>query len=492
MNQVRLSALARLLGLILLAALQPAEAALSFGIRTQIWPFLFKEAVDPAARYTTDEAMKLEVALGNLDRYATLGASWNIVDLWQEVDGPDGFRRMDRVVAEHERRGIAVALRLLETPELYDGIAAGGGTSREALERYRGWVKRVARRYGSRARYYMVSNEVDHDIGYNRPSYRPFRRVTAEEYGAVLRAAHAAVKAAGPRLVVADHGPSSWSLALVVMADLVLAGRPGDALGFWRSMDYDTPGDGERTLPRLLAMLANSDSRRRIEFTTRVTADLGPWRDVYQLHHYYGPATLPAVIDWVRARTAANPRPLVAAELGFLVPAKPGKSWDGRTVNVADMARYSEDGHAASLAKMVATLGGLGVEDILYWQLRFHVAHSPAASLYRPTATRDDFRSTRAVAVFRALTSRLTGAESVPAPAVSGAAGLVEYRFRRDGEVSLVWSADGAPRALPAAARAGIARVTGADGGALKADTRGAVVGAEPVFVDWRTTAASP
>ncbi len=174
------------------------------------------------------------------------------------------------------------------------------------------------------------------------------------------------------------------------------------------------------------------------------------------------------------------------------MPAKPGKSWDGRPINVADMTRYSEADHAASLAAMVATLAGRGVEDILYWQLRFHVAHAPASSLYLPTATRDDFRSTRAVAVFRELTARLTGAEPVRAPRTLGQTGFVEYRFRRQGEFSLVWSADGAPRALPAATAARSARLTSATGGVIAAGAPGAAVGAEPVIIDWPGAGASP
>lgn len=470
----------------------PSHAGLSFGTRTQFWSFLFKEAVDPAVPYSADEATKLEVALGNLDRYGALGATWNIVDVWQDVDGPDGLLRMDRVLAEHDRRGIQVALRLLETPEVYDQISAGGAQSAKALAAYSEWVGQVARRYGKRVRYYMISNEVDHDIGYNRPYYRPFRRVTAAEYGALLRTAHASIKAVDPQLVVADHGPSSWSVALAVMAELVLSGHPGHALDFWQAMDYSTPGDGPRTMPRLLAMLASADSRRRIEFTTRVTGDLGKWRDVYQLHHYYGPQTLPAVVDWIVSRTATLPRPIVASELGYLIPAKRGKSWDGRDINVADMSRYSEADQAASLGAMIATLGGKGVSDILYWQLRFHVPHAPAASLYVPTSTRDDLRETRAVRVFRGLVSKLTGAEPVSAAGALQDSGFVEYRFRREGDFSVVWTADGAARALPPSLHAAIARLTDAVGRVLVVGARGTLIGAEPVVVEWRGGEESP
>src|SRR5262245_32340156 len=68
---------------VLLACMSTAEAELSFGIRTQIWPFLFRESGAAVPPYSADEAMKREVALGNLDQYQSLGTTWNIVDAWQ-------------------------------------------------------------------------------------------------------------------------------------------------------------------------------------------------------------------------------------------------------------------------------------------------------------------------------------------------------------------------------------------------------------------------
>lgn len=466
-------------------ALAPAPAQVAFGSRTQIWPFLFREPT----RYSADEAMKHEVALGNLERYRELGATWNIVDVWQELDGPDGYRRLDRVIAEHDRGGIQVALRLLETPEIYDRIAAGGDESSAALGEYRAWVAGIARHVGPQARYYMISNEADHDIGYNRPTYRPFRTIRPSEYRELLQAGYAGVHGVDPALVVADQGTSSYTLALAVMNDMAMTGRPGEALEFWRGMDYDAPGETERTMPRLVAMLASGESRRRIDFAREVTGGLRAWRDVFQFHHYYGPAVLPATLRWIRAQGVTEP--VVAAEVGFQVPAKRGKSWDGRTINVADMSRYSESAHAASLAGTVAALAGNGVRDILYWQIRFHVAHGPAASLYLPTATRDDFRVTRAVVVFRQLTRELTGARPVTTPALLREAGFEEFRFRRDGEFSIAWS-PGAARPLPPAVHDRIARFTDAAGRPLDAAAPGTVVGAEPVFVFWRPGGNDP
>lgn len=479
----------RVAGAILLSWLVAApcavHAAIAFGARTQVWPFLYQPDGPGAHRLTPDERLKRDVTEGNLARYAEVGARWNIVEAWQGLDGPDGFVRLDQVFAAHEGRGIQVALRVLEDPGIYDAIRGGGDGAERALARYGRWVGQLAARYGTRARYYMISNEVDHDVGFNRTVYAKFRPVSVDEYGRLLRTAHAAVKGVDGDLVVADHGVSAYSLALAVMADHALSGRPAEALAFWRAMDYRNPGEGERTMPRLLAMLAAGESRHRIEFAGRSTTELAPFRDVFQLHHYHGPTVLPDVLRWVRARLgAAATQPLVAAEVGCLIPTRPGKSWDGRPMNVADMARYSEADHGDALVKSLAVLAGSGVEDILYWQLRFHVARDPVASLFPPSGERDGFRAGYPARAFGFLARELTGATAMGS--APGTAGATEYRFRRDGELSVVWSAAGEPVTMPAALRARVARVTDATGAAVGPGTWDGRIGTAPLIVYWQ------
>lgn len=475
----------------LLAAAPPAPAGTSFGVRTQIWPFLFVTdgAVGPGA--TTDEQIKAAVTIGNLDRYVTIGAHWNIVDVWQEVDGPDGWVRLDQVMAEHERRGIQAALRLLERPEIYDDVARGGDDAGRALAEYHGWVGQLAARYGSRARCYMISNEADHDIGHNRPVYRRFRPVTVDEYGRLLAIAYRAIKDVDPRLVVADHGVSAYSLALAVMQELALAGRPDEALAFWRTMAYEAPGDGDRNMTRMISRLASADARHRIEFARRTVADLAPYRDVYQLHHYHGPVILPRVLAWVRRRLgAAAAQPIMAGEVGYLVPARAGMSWDGRPMNVADMSRYSEVDHGISLAKNLAILAGSGVGDVLYWQLRFHVDRDTAASLYPPSAQRDDFRPGNPARVFGFLAGELSRASAVDAGPSGG--GLVEYRFHHESEFSVAWAAGDAPITLDPARSRNVARVVDATGAPLAGAGWDGRIGPAPVVVYWTPGAGDP
>lgn len=454
----------------LLAAPPEAGAEIAFGARTQIWPFLFTGK--PLT--TSDEKTKLAVTLGNLDQYHELGVTWNIVDVWQEVDGPDGFQRLDRVVAEHERRGIQVAFRLLERPEIYDQISRGGAERNEALRQYGEWTRDIARRFGPRARYYMISNEADHDIGYNRPVYRAFRRISVNEYHEILRAAFEAIHSIDERLKVTDHGLTSYSLGLAVMADMVLDGHPGDALQFWRSMEYESPGEAERTLPRLLGMLTSSESRRRIDFARRSTSELADVRDAFQLHHYYGPDVVPQILGWIRGRlaTGGHMQPILAAEVGYSIPAKRGKSWDGRAVNIADQSRYSASNHGTSIAKTIVTLAGNDVSDILYWQLRFHDPyHGPAASLFPDSAKRDEFRATHAVAVFKYLVDELSGLTPI-ASATSAASPdtLPEYAFQREGRpvLTVLWAKSQGKLMAPAALRAQATAVSDLAGRAIQ------------------------
>jgi hypothetical protein len=480
---------ALLLALLLLGKTVDAAAGLAFGARTQIWPFLYGEPTPAHGAASADELLKADIASGNLDRYADLGATWNIVDAWQELDGPDGLRRLERVVADHERRGLQVALRLLERPEIYDSLRAGGAARDQALAEYRAWLEQVARRFGSRVRYYMISNEADHDIGWNRPFYRAFRAVEFDEYRVLLASAHATLKAVDSRLVVADHGVSSYSLCVALIADRAWSGRPAEALELWRRMAYRSPDEGARTMGRLVRMLARADTRHRADFARRSVAELGPLRDVFQLHHYFGPELLPELLDWLDAqmRRGHGPQPIVAAEIGYRVAARTGTSWDGSPAEVADMSSYSPGDHVVALARMVAILGGRGIEDLLYWQIRFHHARGVEATLFEPAERRDEFTPRPAAAAFSFLARELAGSRAVAASAALEVGGLVEFRFRGDaGDRSLVWANGAAGVFLPPGARAAVAGVARVDGTLLGQDDWKGRVGAEPLLVYWR------
>jgi hypothetical protein len=177
-------------------------------------------------------------------------------------------------------------------------------------------------------------------------------------------------------------------------------------------------------------------------------------------------------------------QPLLGGEVGYLIRTRPDKSWDGRPMNVANMAHYSEADHGDALVKSLAVLAGSGVEDILYWQLRFHVARDPVASLFPPSGDRDEFRTGYPARAFGFLSRELTGATAIgPGPVL---AGVVEYRFRRDGELSVVWSSTGEPVTMPANVRARVARVTDGTGAPVSPGAWDGRIGATPLFVYWQ------
>lgn len=475
------------LGTLALTMAVNAQSAISFGARTQIWPFMYPSSKGDVANLDVEEKIKLDVASGNLDRYAELGVKWNIVDVWQDIDGPDELRRLDHVLKEHERRGIQVALRLLERPEIYDEVKSGGERAVRALGEYREWVRNIAHRYGKRVRYYMISNEVDHDVGHNRPSYKKFRPVTVEEYGLVLQTAYKTIKDVDAGLTVADHGLSSYSLCLAVMADMARQGDIGEALSFWRSMDYESRGEGERSFPKLVKLLANSSSRQRIEFARLGTSEFVQFRDVYQMHHYFGAEVLPEILRWVRKKIDDNNnhQPILAAEVGYRIPIKKGAAWDGRPMNVADMSQYSEVEHGNSLIKVIATLAGSNVEDMLYWQLRFHNSRGATASLFPAAASREAFKFQYPARAFQAIVGQLTGAESLRVSPEIGIDGLVEYRFRGNGEFSYIWATHGTTT-IPDSWRGRISRMHSAVGSPIEPSASHWEIDTTPVVVYWK------
>lgn len=478
---------------LLAATVMSAEAAIEFGARTQVWPFMFVDGADAQHGTGYSDQIKNDVAIGNLDQYAVLGAKWNIVDVWQDIDGRDGYRRLAKVIAAHEQRGIAVALRLLERPELYDDLRKGDAEAERALREYQDWLKGLASKFGTRIRYYMISNEVDHDIGFNRILYKKFRQVGYDEYAQVLRAGYEAIKSVDRALQVTDHGVSSYSLCLAVMSDMVTSGNIDGALRFWQGMDYGSDEEGERSSFKLLKMLVRGDSRHRIEMARRTVLESQRYTDMFQLHHYFGPKIMPELVRWLRARMedGGQVRPILAAEVGYRMPMKKGKAWDGRPMNVADMNAYSEKDHGNSLAKTIAALAGNGVEDILYWQVRFHNDRSPTACLYPASETRAGFRNTYPAEVFRTLVQHLSGAVPAGPAAAGGKVGYQEYRFHKGQEdISLLWS-DGAEVEIPSAQRDGIESVLGVDGRELDLAAGGWRVGAEPVLVKWRVQAVT-
>ena len=462
-----------------------ASAQMSFGARTQIWYFMWKDGGALQSSSDTAERMKSRVSELNLDKYAELGATWNIVDVWQQIDGPDGFRRLARVIEEHERRGIQVALRLLEDPEIYAQLSKSNDSA-TILSEYEKWVSAVAKRFGKRVRYYLVSNEVDHDVGYNVPIYKKSYVVRYDDYEKVLAAAYRAIKAVDKGLLVLDHGTSSYSLCLAVASAYAETGRVDQAIAFLRGMrNGGTSGWADSA--KAVYALRRPENARRIEFAKATMRRAGRYSDVLQFHHYFGPDVLPQVIQWIRGEMVASggERPIVTTELGYRILSKKGQAWNGRAANIADVGQYSETEHAADIVKNITILGAMGARDVLYWQIRFHNNRSPTMTLYASTEKAESFAPFKAAKAWAFAARQFSDAQEIMRVNHPDNNSLVEYRAAGSKKFSVLWAANGS-MPLPKDWSPRIKRVLDIEGRDITSNIReGWTIGEAPLHVEW-------
>jgi hypothetical protein len=168
-----------------------------------------------------------------------------------------------------------------------------------------------------------------------------------------------------------------------------------------------------------------------------------------------------------------------------------GTAWDGRPINVADMSRYSETDHGNSMAKTIVTLAGNGIEDILYWQLRFHVARDPAASLFAASEARDAFEPTYPSQVFNFLARALSDASDVePTPGLR-AGDLAEYRFLDEAYFSTLWAVGDKMVTVPVTLRSQFARMSNLTGAPIDPAIWDGRIGLVPIVVYWQTQSAA-
>lgn len=415
-------------------------AEISIGLRTMIWPHIWQDGkgLTEQKKISKDKEVKWGVALANLDKYRELGALWNIVIVRQGQDGPDQFTRLTRVLKEHRDRGIGVVMRLIESKEMYDNLEDSAqiyGFNKE----YYDWVVGLTKVAGKDADVYLIGNEVDH---------RPLngkKWVDYPRYKKLLQTALLAIRATDPGASVADHGVSAFSLGIAIAQDIVNQKGLVEGFKFFRRFNYD------RNIPRDLAsfkwQLKKEDIQRRIAITNATITDSTKLVDLLQFHYYHNWRALPEVLDWLDRKMTVSgaKRPLIATEIGYRIPTKVGKSWKGRKANVADMSRYSETEHAENLAKDFAILASRGIEQIEYWNMRFHHARSPSAKLFQSTRVASVFIPSQASVCYELLAKSLSG--TVPAAGLlSQINGISEYRFIKPGDpskdFSIVWAND--------------------------------------------------
>ena len=414
-------------------------AEISIGLRTMIWPHIWQEGkgLKEQKKISKDKKVKWEVALANLGKYRELGALWNIVIVRQGEDGPDKFSRLTRVLKEHRDRGIGVVMRLIESKAMYDNLE-DSAQSYGYNKQYYDWVVGLTKVAAKDADVYLIGNEVDH---------RPLNGkdwVDYPRYNKLLKTALLAIRDNDPGASIADHGVSAFSLGIAIAQDIANQKGLIEGFKFFKRFNYD------RNIPRDLAsfkwQLKKEDIQRRIAITNATVTD-STKLDLLQFHYYHNWRALPEVLDWLdrKMTISGTKRPLIATEIGYRIPTKVGKSWKGRKANVADMSRYSQTEHAVNLAKDFAILASRGIEQIEYWNMRFHHARSPSAKLFPSTRVASVFIPTQASACYELLAKSLSG--TVPAAGLLTQNNrITEYRFVRPGEsskdFSIVWAND--------------------------------------------------
>ena len=417
-----------------------ADGPVEMGLENHAWNSLYL-AGGKGSR--SADRMKVQMYESNLDQYKWLGATWDVVRADQDTDGPDGFRRLDAIVAQHRKRGLEVVLRLIEDPDVYTELSDTESPVHGYNERYWKWVHSIAGRYGDRVKIYLVGNEIDKDISVNLPRKRRHGPIYVDyaKYKKLLTTAYKAIKAVNPELLVADHGAESYSLLSVVVEDLVKSGNPDEAVdlcrkAFYYRVEYDKEC---RAFPRRL--IFDRSLATRTEKARKTFLDPGP-ADLFQVHLYMNAEAMPSILAWIAQAQKRDgiSRPLIATEVSYLLPSRVSDV-DGRRRRVADMARYSEDEHAEQVVKMFATLFGHHVRRAEYWESRtFAGGGSPVSTLFHDTDDPTLVKPYKAAKAYGTLGSTIAGAESRKPIGFCGEQ-CIEYRFvshRRD--VSIVWA----------------------------------------------------
>lgn len=417
---------------------------ISIGLRTQIWSFMWRDGktINEIKNLTDSEKIKWLVAEKNLDKASEIGAQWNIIILRQGVDGPDNFKRAIKIVDEHTKRGLYVMFRLIEDPLIYKKLSDRKSEEYGYNRDYYTWVKRIAELFQNRVRYYLVGNEVDHDLGHNLKKYTK-TLINYRDYKRLLNTAYSAIKSVNKDLQVGDHGSSAFSVGLAIADEMFRDGHPVDAYNFWREFSYGRGWYAKNALT-FTKLLFKESSQHRIKMVKETLEQTGNC-DFIQFHHYFNWKSLPKIIAWTRQHmeVSGKMRPLIATEVGYRIPFKKGKTWDGRKTQVADLNKYNEHDHAVSLVKNFTVLFANNIKKALYWQIRFHHDRSPTAKLYRSTRNPTEFIPNKAATAYQVLTSMLNGLDYLPVHRLTDKM-ISEQRFSGiDKDLSIVWSRSG-------------------------------------------------
>lgn len=459
--------------------------AIDFGLRTQIWPFMWANGreIKDVSGLNNHQKLQWNVAEKNLGIYKAMGAKWNIVIVRHKLDASVDWARLEKIIKKHKQAGLFVMFRLIEDPRVYDNLASDSDPGWGYNQKYYAWVHSLAMRFQADVKYYMIGNEVDHDLGHNLPKYKK-TIVDYSQYAKLVRTARKAIKGVSPDLKVVDCGVSSFTLGLAVASKLKKEDNVFSAYQFWDKFKYDRLS-AFGGLPWLVKMLGRENIKRRIRFAKDTYSDCKVF-DAIQLHHYFSPDSLPQIMDWIKSNlSAAGCHPeIIATEIGYRVPFKKGKTWDGRSRNVADWEKYEPDEHAASLVKDFTILLENNVKHLLYWQARFHNDRSPTATLFHSDGDVNNFEVWPAGLAYKVFVKKI-GNKAYKKEAILNKRELHEASFSSDVRLVIVWAED-EPVLLNGKDLLGVDAVFGMYGNKIEfSGKRQIKIGNKPVYLEW-------
>ncbi len=421
------------------------QEVISLGLHTHIPPFMWKDgkSLENFSALGDSQRKRWIFMQSNLDQTAAWGGQWNVVNVRQWMDGEGNFARLQRIIEEHEKRGLKVVFRVIEDPVVFEHLSKTESTEFGFNREYFLWVQALAKAFGGKVQYFLIGNEAELDQGRHYRAWKPDAPVhvqpTYDVYAKVLKTAVKAVKSVDSQLQVANSGFSDWSIALAMAQDIY------DTDGLAKAHEFYTEcrslgGMGVEGKLRFYSLLKDPETQKSIEFVRRAAREpMGS--DLFQFHYYSNWRALQRMLDWVRKemRVGNAERPIFAAEVGYMIRTSKSKSEDGSIRWEPDWKYYSESEHAENTIKDFAILAANGVRMVLYWHMRESIKSDLAVRLFWTTEDPMDFKANRASYAFRMLAATLNG--SRPArPRLSPRSGLWEFRFIGASDVSLIWS----------------------------------------------------
>ena len=215
------------------------EHQISLGIRAPILQFMWRDGKSMSdLKLDSNERHRWMFMEANLDHMRAWGGEWNIVIVRQWLDGEDNFARIRRIIAEHEKRGLKVVLRVLEEPDIYKRLLKSESKEFGFDQAYFRWIQSLARAAGGKVQYFLIGNEAELDLGKSYPDVLNAPEhllLTYDQYAKVLRTAVKAIKSVDPGLQVANSGFSDKSLALAMAQDIAETRGLAKAQEFWEA-----------------------------------------------------------------------------------------------------------------------------------------------------------------------------------------------------------------------------------------------------------------